>query len=122
MARTAITVSTLAGDAEATPAFGAFDNTNGMYLAAGRVKGALVLEFKNTNAADRTVTIKAGVGGDQGAGFRSGKGDLAIIVPLTSGNKRVYLRDIARYTQADGSINIDCTGTNVTVNAQILPV
>lgn len=121
MARTALTVSSLAGEVEVTPSFGAFDNTNGMYIAAGRAKGALVLEFKNTNAADRTVTIKAGVGGDTGPGWRAGKGDYSFIVPLTSGNKRVVIRDLARFIQADGTINIDCTGSNVTVNANLVP-
>ena len=121
MARAAMTVSALAGESAAAPAFAAFDDANGMYLAAGRVKGALVLEFKNTNAADRTVTIKAGVGGDTGPGWRAGKGDYSFIVPLTSGNKRVVIRDLARFIQADGTINIDCTGSNVTVNANLVP-
>jgi len=121
MARSAMTVSSLAGETAGAPAFAAFDNTNGMVIAAGRAKGMLVLEFKNTNAADRTVTVKAGVGGDSGPGFRASMGDLAFIVPLTSGNIRVCIRDIARFTQADGSINIDCSGSNVTYNANLVP-
>lgn len=121
MPRTAVTLSSLAGETDVAPAFAAFDNANGMYIAAGRSKGALVLEFKNTNAADRIVTVKAGVGGDAGPGFRSGKGDLAITVPLTSGNKRVVLRDLARFIQADGTINLDCNGANVTINANLVP-
>lgn len=121
MARSAMTVSSLSGESAAAPAFAAFDDANGMYLAAGRAKGALVLEFKNTNAAARTVTVKAGVGGDTGPGWRAGKGDLAITVPATTGNMRVYIRDIARFVQADGSINVDASGANVTYNANLVP-
>lgn len=117
MARTLLPTQDLTPETAADPVYAAVDNTNGNYIAAGRVKGALILDFKNTNAAARDVTIKKGVGGDIGSAWRAGLGDLVITVPLTTGNKKVVLRDFARFTQADGTINIDCTGTNVTVNA-----
>ena len=117
MPRTLLPTQDIADDAFADLTFTAFDNTNGMYIAAGRLRGTLLLEFKNTNAAARDVTILKGVGGDIGSSWRAGMGNLAVTVPLTVGDKRIAIRDFARFTQADGSINLDCTGSNVTVNA-----
>ena len=116
MARTALAVTDVTSDAFVTPAYTAVDNTNGNYIA-NFGKGTLILDFKNTNAAARTVTIKAGVGGDAGAAWRAGGGDLAVSVPLTSGNKKVVIRDSARFAQANGQLYIDCSGADVTVNA-----
>lgn len=120
MARAAITLTEFVGEVNQTPSFGAFDDVNGMYLAAGRAKGALVLEFKNTNAATRNVTVQSGVGGDAGAGWRSDLGDLTFTLEATTGNRRVYIRDIARFTQANGEIWVDATGANVTINAMLI--
>lgn len=112
-----MTVTEFAGETEATPSFAAFDNTNGMYIAAGRAKGALILEFKNTNASAWDITVQAGVGGDEGPGWRAGLGDLVFEVAATTGHERVFIQDYARFIQADGTIWIDAEGANVTYNA-----
>lgn len=117
MPRTLLTPVTAVSDTFETPSFGAVDNTNGNYIAAGRAKGTLFLHFKNGNASPATVTIKAGVGGDAGLGWRAAKGDLSVSVPATTGERRVYIRDFARFLQADGTINIDCSVATVTVQA-----
>ena len=121
MARTKINETALtrdtAKDAAAVGVYQSGDSSNGMYLEDKGKAGTLVLHFKNTNAAARTVTIKKGVGGDAGAAWRTGVGDLAITVALTSGEQIVWLTDTSRYKQADGTINIDISGTNVTVAA-----
>ena len=116
MARTALPVTDVTSEEFTTPTYTAVDNTNGNYIA-GFGKGTLVLQFRNTNAAARTVTIKAGQGGDTGAAWRAGGGDLAVSVPLTSGVKTVVIRDSARFAQANGQLYIDCSGADVTVNA-----
>jgi hypothetical protein len=122
MARTVINETTLARDAWGNAAAGGVyqtgDNTNGMYLADKGKSGTLILHVKNTNAAARTVTIKAGVGGPtNNIGFRSGYGDLAQVVALTSGENIILVSDTTRFKQADGSINIDISGSNVTIAA-----
>lgn len=107
-------------DVTSPAAFQAFDNTNGMYLSgsgSNRKSGAMVLDFKNTNAATRTVTIKAGSGGDTGPAWRAGLGDLVVTLGANTGNQKIYLQDTARFKQADGTINIDGSGSNVTVAA-----
>lgn len=100
------------------------DNANGMYVpatagsaVAKRKAGTLIIHAKNTNAAARTVTIKAGSGGDQGPAWRAGGGDLVMTVPLTSGEQMVVIHDTARFKQVDGTINVDISGANVTIAA-----
>jgi hypothetical protein len=122
MARAAMTVTQLDGETAETPAFAAFNNTDGMYIAAGRAKGVLVLEFKNTNAAQRDVTILAGDGGDSGPAWRAGLGNLVLDVALTSGHERVCITDFARFVQSDGTIHIDAEGADVTYHATLYPL
>lgn len=121
MARTIINETELAADtfvnAAAAGVYQAGDNANGMYLVDDGKAGTLVLHFKNTNAAARTVTIKAGTGGHLGSAWRAGLGDLAVSVPLTSGERMIYLTDTARFKQSDGTINVDISGADVTVAA-----
>jgi hypothetical protein len=116
MARAALAVTDVTSDEFATPAFVAFNNTDGMYIA-NFGKGTLILDFKNTNAAARDVTIKAGVGGDVGSAWRASAGDLLVEVPATTGNRRVVIRDSARFAQANGQLYIDAEGADVTVSA-----
>jgi hypothetical protein len=115
MARTALAVTDVSSEEFITPTYTAVDNTNGNYIASFG-KGTLVLQFRNTNAAARTVTILAGQGGDTGAAWRAGE-DLSVSVPLTSGVRTVVLRDSAQFAQANGQLYIDCSGSDVTVNA-----
>lgn len=122
MARTLMNETLLSRDAFVNTAAGgvyqAADNTNGMYLPDKGRAGTLILHFKNTNAAARTVTIKAGTTGPTNStSTRSGYGDLSQSVALTSGENILWLTDTSRFKQADGSINIDISGTNVTVAA-----
>ena len=109
-------------DTAAAGVYQAGDNTNGMYCNVGvtgakKKAGTLMLHVKNTNAAARTVTLKAGSGGDVGPSLRSALGDLVVTVALTSGEQLIVINDEARFKQTDGTINVDISGANVTIAA-----
>jgi hypothetical protein len=109
MARTAITVQApaLAG---ATPTYGSVDQANGNSFVWPGVP--CLLHIKNTNAANRTITLT-----NNGAKL----GGLALasptlLIPLTSGDKMIALVDPSGLLQADGSIYLDWdAATNVTI-------
>jgi hypothetical protein len=109
-------------DTAAAGVYQTADNTNGMYCNVGvtgakKKAGTLFLHMKNTNAAARTVTVKAGSGGDAGPAWRAGLGDLVVTVALTSGEQMLAIYDEARFKQADGTILLDISGANVTIAA-----
>jgi len=109
-------------DTSAAGVYQAGDSVNNMYTNVGvtgakQKAGTLFLHMKNTNAAARTVTIKAGVGADVGPSWRAGLGDLVVTVPLTSGEQMIAIHDEARFKQTDGTINLDISGINVTIAA-----
>jgi hypothetical protein len=118
MARTALTKSTITADTGVNSAAAGFyqtgDNTNNMGLDAGGTSD-IILHAKNTNGAERTVTIKAGTGGHLGGAWRAGYGDLAVAVPATTGERFIRISDTARYMQTDGNIHVDISGAGVTI-------
>lgn len=128
MPRTKLNVKALARDAAfdaaAAGVYQAGDNVNNNYVAGGDAgrAGALLLHIKNTNVAAQTVTVKAGSGGDVGPAWRAGLGDLAISVPATNGERMYLVQDTARFRQANGDINIDVSGANVTIAPLLLPL
>jgi hypothetical protein len=85
-----------------------------MVLDAGG-KGEIILHAKNTNGAERTVTVKAGTGGHLGSAWRASMGDLAVAIPATSGERFIRIADTARFMQSDGNIHIDISGAGVTI-------
>lgn len=105
MARDAVTITELSPNTAATqPAGTAISAANGAVIAgaAGRADDILI-RVTNTNGTQRTVTFKAG---DNPPAIRKGLGDLAVIVPATTGDKVVVLES-ARFAQSDGSVEVD---------------
>lgn len=102
MARTAVTLNSLNRSTSATLTNTTADPTNDHVLTPGNTDKTLLI-FRNTNGSDRVATVKAG---DTGVSLRAPIGDLDITVPATTG-ERVVVLESARFTQADGTINID---------------
>jgi len=118
MARTQILLTTLTRNVMTDiPAGTAIDQANGMYIdltstsiPAGPGSENLTLEIRTTNGADKTVTIKTGVGGsvNYGPAFRSGIGDLVLTAHAASGGGVVGGLESARFMQAtNNQIYID---------------
>lgn len=104
MPRDAVAITDLSANAGVSaPAGTAISPTNGANLANYGDGDRVVVRVTNTNGTDRTVTVKEGVNPPS---VRAGLGDLAVVVPATSGVKYLVL-ETARFQQADGSINID---------------
>ncbi len=104
MARDAVTPVALAMNDGTAPGAGtAINVTNGAYIPAANRSQRILLHVKNTVAAAKNVTIKAGV---YPPAFRQGLGDLVVQVPATSG-ERLFVLESARFIQADGTIWID---------------
>lgn len=104
MPRDAVAITQLSADvAAAQPAGTAINTTNGAVINGAGDTKRLLIRITNTNASNRTATIKAGV---NPPASRKGIGDLAIVVPLTTGD-RLLVVESARFLQADGSIQID---------------
>lgn len=82
------------------PAGTAIAPANGGTIANAGDTARLLIRVTNTNGTQRTVTVKAGVH------LRKGIGDLAVIVPATTGDKLLVVES-ARFKQADGSIWLD---------------
>ena len=110
----------------------AIDATNGMNIALSSTSipaagGAdtLILYVQNTTASTKTVTVCAGVGGGAtpGAAFRSGLGDFTTgNLTASTGTAFIGPFDVARFVQADGSINVDfASGMTGTIWAVLLP-
>jgi len=106
MARTAVTITTFVANAGTTePAGTAVDPTNGHVInAAGIPVEEIMIRVANTNGTQRTVTVKAG--GNPPA-LEAGQGDLAVVVPATTGVKWIGPLSSGRFVQADGTILVD---------------
>lgn len=104
MARDAVAVTALAANAGVTqPAGTAIAPANGANIPNVGNTGRLVIRVTNTNGTQRTVTFKAG---PNPPSVREGLGDLAVVVPATTGDKLITLES-ARFVKADGSIDVD---------------
>lgn len=104
MPRDAVTVTDLAANAGTSePAGTTITPANGANIANFGEGDSVVVRVTNTNGTDRTVTIKAGV---NPPAVREGLGDLAVVVPASTGVKYLVL-ETARFCKADGSIDVD---------------
>lgn len=126
MVRTNLPLSTLDPVAGITPTATAVDVANGMNIAmastampSGPTGWDLVIVFVNSFAGAKSLIVRAGV---NPPAFRKDKGDQSFANAGTSAISYVGPLEPARYTQADGSINIDFTAaTTGTVLALVLP-
>lgn len=117
MARTQIPLTTLTRNVIANiPAGTAIDQANGMYIdlattaiPVGPGAEDLILLVQTTNGANKTVTVKAGVGGGStaGAAFHSLLGDLALTATAANGGGIIGGLESARFMQTNGQIYID---------------
>ncbi len=132
MARTNLPLTTLAWNGIIDiPAGTNIDQANGMNaqfpttgIPAQPVASDVFLYVKNTAGSDKTVTIRAGVGGGAtpGQAFRSGIGDLVVTAHTASGGGIIGPLETARFAQLDGSINIDFqSGITGTIAALVRP-
>ena len=132
MARTNVPTTTLTpNNGTAAPAGTAIDVTNGMNvqfpaisIPAAPTLADCILVVSNTVASAKTVIIRAGQGGGINAGpaFRAGIGDLTVNLPASS---TVYVGPLesARFSQNDGSLNVDFgAATAGTVTAIVRPI
>jgi hypothetical protein len=116
-ARTQIPLTTLTRNTITDiPTGVAIDQANGMYIdltttaiPAGPGSESVTLMVRTTNGADKTVTVKSGVGGGATAGqaFRSGLGDLVLTAHAASGGGIVGGVESARFMQLNGQVYID---------------
>jgi hypothetical protein len=125
VARTTITKTALTrnGSVNAATAgvYQAFDQVNGMQVNAGEA-GKTILHVKNTNAATRTVTVRAGAGGHLGMAWMAGLGDQAVVVGATTGDAILGPFESARFEQADGMIYVDAdAAAGLTIAAFEIP-
>jgi hypothetical protein len=127
MARTNLPLSNLVANGSLTdPAGTAIDQANGMNVAipttaipSGPHIDKLVLRVANTAGAGKNTIVRKGI--DPPA-FRQGLGDLTVQVPATTGVKWLGPFELARFVQADGSLNIDFeSGATGTITAFMLP-
>lgn len=103
MPRDTVTVTQLTRNAATTqPAGTAINTTNGAQVDAAKAD-RIVLRVTNTNGTQRTVTIKAGA---NPPAFRAGLGDLAVVVPASTGDVLIPVES-ARFAQADGMIYLN---------------
>jgi hypothetical protein len=92
-----------------------------MYVVGGE-GDKLLINVKNSNAATRDITIKAGAGGHQSQAWMGGQGDLVVTVPANTGDVWFGPFETARFEQTDGNINIDISAAaGVTIAAFRLP-
>ena len=128
MARTQIPLTTLTRNAITDiPAGTVIDQANGMYIdltstsiPAGPGSESVTLMIRTTNGADKTVTIKAGVGGGvtPGAAIRAPLGDLAVTAHAASGGGVIGGLESARFIQANNQVYIDfASGTTGWITA-----
>jgi hypothetical protein len=105
MARTAVTVTSLAaGTAAAESAGTAADPTNDHVVTIAGPLEEYLFVFKNTNGSDRVATI---VAGDNPPALSAGQGNLDITVAATTGVQVIAGLESARFIQSDGTLNID---------------
>lgn len=104
MPRTAVTITTVNGNASNTPAAGtAADPTNHHSIAAKGETSRFLIVAKNTAGTPKNVIVKAGA---NPPAVRASLGDLTVQVPATTG-ERWLIVESSRFTQADGSIYLD---------------
>lgn len=125
MARTVINVTPLGRNGSVNAAgagvYQAADSTNDMLFEAGDAD-RLLIHVKNTNAAARTLTVKAGAGGHQSSAWMGGLGDLVVNIPATTGDVLIGPFESARFEQNDGNIYLDLDASaNVTLAVFQLP-
>jgi hypothetical protein len=127
MARTNLPLTNLVANGGLTdPAGTAIDQANGMNVAipttaipSGPHLDKLVLRVANTAGAAKNTIVRAGANPPS---FRASVGDLTVQVPATTGVKWLGPFEIARFMQADGSLNIDWeSGATGTVTAFMSP-
>src|SRR2546423_10596249 len=128
MARTNLPLSNLVANGSlADPAGTAIDQANGMNVAivTTAIPSAphldkVMLRVANTAGTPKNVTIKKG--SDSALAFRAGLGDLVVAVTNAT-TKWVGPFEIARFSQADGSLNVDFeSGMTGTITAFMAPV
>lgn len=114
MPRTAITIQTLTPNAGvASAAFQAVDAVNGMQVPTGK-HGTLILQVKNTDTVNHTVTVLEGKG--------TAKGDLQVTVPANTGDVLIGPLDHDRFEQTDENFYLDFdSATGMTIKAIRLP-
>lgn len=128
MARTQIPLTTLTRNTIVDiPSGTAIDQAHGMYIdltttaiPAGPGSESLTLLVQTTNGADKTVTVKAGVGGGvtPGAAIRAPIGDLTLTAHAASGGGVVGGLESARFMQANNQVYIDfASGTTGWITA-----
>lgn len=125
MARTTINRTTLSRNSSVSAAaagvYQAADATNGMQINAD-ILDRVLLHVKNTNAAARTVTIKAGTAGHLGMAWMGVQGDMTVNIPANTGDVLIGPLESARFKQNDGMVYVDIDAdTNVTIAAFRLP-
>ena len=112
----------------ALPSATSADSSNGMNIPVPKVSspGAadsinlLFLYVLNTDSADHTCTVKGASGSPVGS--RGGSGDLAAVISHTAGGGLIGPLDATRFTQADGSVNVDfSSAAGMTITAYMLP-
>ena len=127
MARTNLPLSNfVANGGLADPAGTAIDQANGMNVAipttaipSGSHMDKLILRVANTAGAAKNTIAR---GGANPPSFRASLGDLTVQVPATSGVRWLGPFEIARFAQADGSLNIDFeSGATGTITAFLVP-
>lgn len=122
MARTAVTVTSLAkntGTAEAAGTTADTTNDHVITLPAGINSEHILIRLANTNGSDRVATILAG---DNPPALSSGLGNLDVTVPATSGVMWVGPLESARFQQDDGTILVDLAASFAgTVTAYSIP-
>ena len=127
MARTNLPLTNLVANGGLTdPAGTTADQANGMNVAipttaipSGPHIDKLMLRVANTAGTAKNVIVRKGV--DPPA-FRSSIGDLTVQVAATTGVKWVGPFEIARFVQADSSLNIDFeSGFTGTITAFMAP-
>lgn len=127
MARTNLPLTNLVANGGLTdPAGTAIDQANGMNVAipttaipSGPHLDKLVLRVANTAGGAKNTIVRAGANPPS---FRASVGDLTVQVPATTGVKWLGPFEIARFMQADGSLNIDFeSGATGTITAFMAP-
>ena len=112
MARALIPVTQLVRNSGTVVASaGTAETSDGNYIAAGAVTGDFVLYVNNTGDAG-TVTFKAGANPPS---LTADEGDLALDIDGTA--EAYYMIETARFTQEDGTINIDFDDVTASVAA-----
>lgn len=99
MARDAVTVTEMSRDTAVEEETGVtISATNGAAVAVGHTQD-LILSIRNTTAAEKDLTIKAGYG------LQSALGDL--VIPLAAETSYLIAVEGSRFVQEDGSLYLD---------------